>query len=61
MDMKDWIEWSGGECPVPVDTKIEIERRNGTTENLKAGKWDGWSMAGHSTDIVAYRIVGAPQ
>lgn len=59
--MSDWIEWHGGECPVPPDTRVLFRVRNGVGEKGKAGSlaWDhlgakhqdGWS------DIIAYRTV----
>ena len=50
--MSDWIEWKGGECPVPGEALVEIKVRGG--EGLRvvnvAGAFD-WSIA------VAYRVV----
>ena len=28
--MSEWIKWEGGECPVPVDTLVDVELRDGT-------------------------------
>ena len=50
--MSEWIEWKGGECPVPGEALVEIKVRGG--EGLRvvnvAGAFD-WSIA------VAYRVV----
>jgi len=63
----EWIEWHGGECPVPAGTRVEyrlrcyeLPFRVSVPESLR------W---GHSTpdaslwrdDIIAYRILGADQ
>jgi hypothetical protein len=58
-----WIEWSGGECPVPVDAEVEIKFASGEYDDaLPAGRWD-WrhiSMSGGKPslgNIIAYRVV----
>ena len=69
----DWIEWVGGECPLPADTLVQVKFRDGmySVQQLgtTAGYWDGngsnftscWQHnadEGHS-DIIAYRVVSA--
>lgn len=55
--MSDWIEWKGGECPVPSDTLVEVRIRSGEEEaGYTAGRY-WWSNHGESSDIVAYRVV----
>lgn len=63
--MSDWIEWHGGECPVPPETMVLVRYRSrGQTHEpcdaahfslgdcwWKHESWDG------SYDIVAYRVV----
>jgi len=57
----EWIEWTGGECPVPHVDRIDVKLRNGF-EILDADRkgWD-WNE-GHSFEsdsgfaIVAYRV-----
>jgi len=69
-ELGEWIEWSGGVCPVPVHTEIEYRLRwmKAGDEPLcsEAGycRWDhGRTPEGASTpslrrnDIVAYRVV----
>ena len=65
----EWIEWKGGECPVPIGTKVEVRFRN-LPDLVRAGKTVG--IVGvtdycspiffdHShqsnTDIIAYKVV----
>lgn len=52
----DWIEWHGGECPVPPETKVEVELRGGAVMEACAGDyyWDHYDDDG---DIVSYRTV----
>ena len=53
----NWIEWSGGDCPVTPETQIEAEFRCGTTD-IGAAQYFKWSH-GLATgyDIMRYRIV----
>lgn len=52
--MNEWVQWKGGECPVPGDTLVEVRSRRGFVwrDVAKAFWWD------HRGDIVAYRVVG---
>ena len=59
--MGDWIEWKGGECPVPPDTRVEVRFRSGASDpHCNAGLWD-WKWMGRDLedtyDIVAYRVI----
>lgn len=54
--MSDWIEWKGGECPVPEDTAVAVHLR------LDGWKWGepyywSWAHCGGSKDIVSYRVI----
>lgn len=66
-----WIDWAGGECPVPAKTLVEVRLR-GAVINLEAepaGYWaavpgddtpngiDHWHHRGTANDIIAYRVV----
>lgn len=64
----DWIEWGGGECPVPAGTPVMIRLRIGTEHgpfpalHLNAGfdvdaSAAFWRNYGYMVDIIAYRIV----
>ena len=62
--MNDWIEWHGGECPVPAVTLVQCRLREDVGWNMEsrpAREWD-WYSDVEAADIVAYRVVGgAPQ
>lgn len=56
----DWIEWAGGECPVPGDTVVDVRLTRGEYSGLKAsdiseGRWAGTFL--QNGNIIAYRIV----
>ena len=59
--MSEWIEWAGGECPVPPNTLVEVKLRNGRTavEKAKRFKWP-YTLPVYSQlyGIVAYRVPG---
>lgn len=66
-DDEGWIEWGGGECPVPNGTLVDVQYRDGSYKyklhaNVNDPKvwndagpafWLNEEMAG---DIVAYRL-----
>ena len=55
--MAKWIEWHGGECPVPAGTKIDVKFRDGKQSTNLAGRWNYcWENDGAAGDIIAYRI-----
>ena len=66
-DADGWIPWSGGECPVPTGTVVDVKYRNGSIGvslpanishyfvNADAG-FPFWVAHGLSKDIIAYRI-----
>jgi hypothetical protein len=54
-----WIEWNGGECPVPPGTRVDLRFRNGA--ELESYPQDTaevfyWRHDDHFSDIVAYRV-----
>jgi len=51
-----WIAHDGGECPVPLDSRVDVIFRDGEYSNGdKANCWD-WSHEPRSSlDIIAYR------
>lgn len=54
--MSDWIEWNGGECPVPPGTRVEVRLKAGTEDDSGwSDDWDWSDCGGHA--IVAYRII----
>lgn len=52
-----WIEWGGGECPVPRDTLVEVKFPDGMTSRdaQPAGSYR-WTLRNCITDIAAYRL-----
>lgn len=62
----EWIEWKGGDCPVPKGTLVDVRYRNGHEEiGIPAGEHSGssyrmnaidWADNGFSADITAYRL-----
>lgn len=59
-----WIEWLGGECPVPMGTLVDVKYRDGGEAScVPAGKFVSggrfaveWDHSGVNGDIVAYRL-----
>ena len=54
-----WIQWDGGECPVPAGTRVDVRFRRGGDESnriAEALEWEHGKL-GCWLDIVAYRIV----
>jgi hypothetical protein len=59
-----WIDWFGGECPVPKGTIVDVVFRDGDTARrvpagvaLDKGFYaEVWNHAGNDADIVAYRV-----
>jgi len=54
-DAKGWIEWKGGECPVPGDTVVTIRCRSGDEDTGPASNYY-WLYDEDSCDIISYRI-----
>lgn len=56
-DADGWIEWSGGERPVPVGTLVDVKWSSGDIDSgEEAGEWR-WSNWMNGPNIVAYRVV----
>lgn len=63
-----WIEWGGGECPVPGGTPVEVRHRGGR-KLIGSALWNNGMMSCNwrvfnpndpsprYTDIIAYRVV----
>lgn len=54
----DWIEWAGGERPVPEIAIVDVQLRGGYTARKNGAGLD-WDHRGMGTDIVAYRLSAA--
>lgn len=63
MSETSWIEWTGGECPVPnaFGREYELRMRGDSAFVIRplvpAAKWR-WSHKDRATDIVAYKVIG---
>lgn len=62
-----WIEWGGGECPVPEGALVDVRYRNSEkfpdtfgTIALEVGGYGAtgrhWNHDGYPNDIIAYRL-----
>lgn len=56
MQEPQWIEWSGGDCPVSANTLIEAKGKTGDITKDTASGFD-WQWDGASYDIAAYRVL----
>lgn len=54
-DDNDWIDWPGGECPVPDGMRIDVKFRYGAIVSTNGASLLDWGEFGAGT-IVAYRI-----
>ena len=52
-----WIDWNGGECPVPPDTIVEVKFRNGDTVEPRLADDYRWPHQGNPFDIDPFDIV----
>lgn len=53
----EWIEWKGGECPVPPETRVDVKNGRGWVHTRYPAESWNWGHRGNSWDIVAYRVV----
>ena len=51
------IKWDGGECPVPLDTKVEVTLRNEKVLEPAFAFCYGWRHFYQGGDIIKYRVV----
>jgi len=54
--VEGWIEWHGGENPVPCPI-VETRRRDGLFSESCASDLIFWDHQGRGSDIIAYRVV----
>jgi hypothetical protein len=63
--MTEWIEWNGGECPIPDAEagEYEIRLRDGTEEiKYRPATFWRWDRVGDRRyDIIAYRLIEKEQ
>lgn len=54
-----WVDWPGGECPVPCGTMVDVKHRDGCVyKNVPAlgSKNRVWDHGNNQGDIIAYRL-----
>ena len=58
--MSDWIEWGGGECPVPRGTRVDVQHRDGDVfydyPAGESGPAENWEYNRCGGDIIHYRL-----
>lgn len=59
--MSDWVEWNGGERPVPNDALVEVRFRDGEVSAGAEAAYFWWDHRGKASDIVAYSVVQAAE
>lgn len=52
-----WIEWSGGECPVPDNTKVQVKFWDGYEPVITEPQGLRWKHFIAHANIIAYRVV----
>lgn len=53
----DWIEWVGGECPVPESALVDVKTNGGGEYKNKEARSLCWRHAFINGNIIAYRII----
>lgn len=56
-DADGWIEWSGGECPLPDDCSYKTKHKSGSFFNGSMPQTFGAHWRGLSDPVVAYRPI----
>lgn len=52
-----WIEWIGGERPVPGETRVDLRLRDGSCYSHAAASMFRWEHYDPYWDIITYRII----
>ncbi len=52
-----WIPWSGGKCPVPTGTRVQVRYDGGSTGPGEHDMRWTWEYGGQGGDIIAYRVL----
>lgn len=52
-----WIEWKGGECPVPKDWSVLVELNGGGTLGPQRAETFNWNHIFTLSNIVRYRVI----
>lgn len=56
-EQQPWLNWRGGECPVPEGVMVEVTYRSGATDKGE-GIGQAWGLYNNAGDIIEYRITG---
>lgn len=56
MQMTDWIEWKGGECPVPMGMQVQVKFRSNNVSEPRSAWEFLWGHVAEDCDIIAYRL-----
>lgn len=52
-----WIEWKGGERPIPNGTPVDVVFRDNSSMDLWSASSVAWNHSGGHSDIIKYRVV----
>ncbi len=52
-----WIEWNGGECPIPSGMPVDVVFRDNSSMELWFANSVAWHHSGGAKDIIKYRVV----
>ena len=52
-----WVKWDGGECPVPLDTIVEVKFHDGDSQSGHPAYAYYWHHDGDGADILTYCII----
>lgn len=52
-----WIPWSGGNCPVDPETKINVKLANGSTYKNELARNFFWKYDCDTGNIISYKVV----
>ncbi len=56
----EWIEWNGGECPVPPNQLVDIRFGGRWADRLRQDPLNWvWEHNAAPLDIIAYRVVSS--
>ena len=52
----NWIPWSGGECPIPESTSVEVRFRNKEKNSYLTAECWSWTHSQGGYDITEFRF-----
>lgn len=53
---RGWVNWYGGDNPVPARV-VKVVTRGGGTYTMLSDHVAGWKHVGAKTDVVAYQVM----